>query len=66
VASPRAEDRLEQEIERAEAALQALEDELADPSAWAGPEASARSAARHEEAKRTVEELYRQLEEVVG
>jgi ATP-binding cassette subfamily F protein 3 len=66
VATPRAQDRLEQEIERAEAALQALEDELADPSAWAGPEASARSAARHEEAKQTVEELYRQLEEVVG
>jgi ATP-binding cassette subfamily F protein 3 len=62
----KAQDRLEREIERAEAALQHVEDELADPSAWAGPEASARSAARHEEARRTVEELYRQLEEIVG
>ena len=59
-------DRLEQEIEQAEAALQALEDELADPAAWVGPDVSARSAARHEEAKRMVEELYRQLEEVAG
>jgi ATP-binding cassette subfamily F protein 3 len=59
-------DRLEREIERAEAALQAVEDELADPAAWSGAEASARSAARHEEAKRTVDELYRRLEQIVG
>jgi ATP-binding cassette subfamily F protein 3 len=49
---------LEREIEQAEAALRALEDELSDPSAWASPQASARSAARHEAAKREVEELY--------
>jgi ATP-binding cassette subfamily F protein 3 len=49
---------LEREIEQAEAALRALEDELSDPSAWASPQASARSAARHEAAKRAVEELY--------
>ncbi|MBV8432536.1 MAG: ABC-F family ATP-binding cassette domain-containing protein [Solirubrobacterales bacterium] len=60
----KAQERLEQEIELAEAALHALEDELADPSAWAGPDASAKSTARHEEAKRTVDELYRQLEEI--
>jgi ATP-binding cassette subfamily F protein 3 len=53
--------RLELEIEAAEAALHALEDELADPAAWSGAEASARSAARHEQAKRAVEELYEQL-----
>jgi ATP-binding cassette subfamily F protein 3 len=59
-------DHLEREIELAEAALHQLEDELADPSAWSGPEASARSAARHEEARRTIEELYQQLEEIAG
>jgi ATP-binding cassette, subfamily F, member 3 len=64
--STREQDRLEQAIERAETALGALEEELADPAAWAGPEASAKSTARHEEARRTVEELYRQLEEIAG
>jgi ATP-binding cassette, subfamily F, member 3 len=49
---------LEREIEQAEAALKALEDELADPAKWSGSEKSARSTARHEEARRTVEELY--------
>ena len=58
--------RIEQEIEVAEAALKALEDELADPAAWSGADASARSAARHEEAKRTVEELYRRWEATAG
>jgi ATP-binding cassette subfamily F protein 3 len=59
-------DRLVREIELAEATLQKLEDELADPAAWAGAQASSKSTARHEEAKRTVEELYRQLEEIAG
>jgi ATP-binding cassette subfamily F protein 3 len=53
---------LEREIEAAEAALSALEDELADPSAWASPSASVRSTERHAGAKRTVEELYARLE----
>jgi ATP-binding cassette subfamily F protein 3 len=53
---------LEQEIERAEAALAAIEDELADPAAWSDPRRTARSTARHEEAKRTVEELYARWE----
>ena len=53
---------LEQEIERAEAALAKLEDELADPAAWANPRKTARSAARHEEAKRAVEDLYARWE----
>jgi ATP-binding cassette, subfamily F, member 3 len=57
---------LEQEIGRAEAALKRLEDELADPAAWAGQAASADSAARHEQARRAVDELYRQLEEIAG
>jgi ATP-binding cassette subfamily F protein 3 len=63
-AAPRDQDRLEREIEAAEAALRKLEEELADPAAWSGPESSARSAERHEQAKRTVEELYEQLERV--
>ena len=53
---------LERDIERAETALKSLEDELADPSAWASPTSSARSTERHTDAKKAVEELYAQLE----
>jgi ATP-binding cassette subfamily F protein 3 len=53
--------RLEQEIEAAEAALAALEDELADPAAWATPERTADSTRRHEQARRAVEQLYEQI-----
>ena len=54
--------RLEREIEAAEAALQAIEADLADPAAWATPESSARATERHELAKRAVEELYARWE----
>jgi ATP-binding cassette, subfamily F, member 3 len=57
---------LEAEIEAAEAALRTVEDALADPSAWATPEATAHSSARHEQAKRTVAELYERWEAVAG
>jgi ATP-binding cassette, subfamily F, member 3 len=57
---------LEAEIEAAEAALRAVEDDLSDPAAWATPEATARSTARHEEAKRVVAELYERWETVAG
>jgi ATP-binding cassette subfamily F protein 3 len=57
---------LEAEIEAAEAALRAVEDELSDPAAWATPEATARSSARHEEAQRVVAELYERWEAVAG
>jgi ATP-binding cassette subfamily F protein 3 len=57
---------LEREIEAAEAALRLLEDELADPAAWATPEKSAASTARHEEARRAVEDLYQRWEQVAG
>ncbi len=57
---------LEDQIEAAEATLRALEDELADPAAWSTPKKSARSTARHEAAKRAVDELYRRWEEVVS
>jgi ATP-binding cassette subfamily F protein 3 len=53
---------LERDIERAETKLKQLEEELADPSAWATPESSAKSTRRHAEAKRAVEELYAHLE----
>jgi ATP-binding cassette subfamily F protein 3 len=53
---------LEREVEKAEAALRALEDELADPSAWASPTSSERATKRHEAAKRAVEEAYARWE----
>ena len=58
--------KLEQQIESAEAALAAVEDELADPAAWASPDATARSSARHEQARQRVAELYERYETVAG
>jgi ATP-binding cassette subfamily F protein 3 len=58
--------RLEAEIETAEAALAAIEDQLADPGAWATPERSADSTKRHQEAKRVLDELYERYERVAG
>jgi ATP-binding cassette subfamily F protein 3 len=57
---------LEAEIEAAETALHAIEDELSDPAAWATPAATARSTTRHEEAKLRVAELYERWEAVAG
>jgi ATP-binding cassette subfamily F protein 3 len=54
--------KLERAVEDAEAALAALEDELADPKAWATKYESAKSTARHTAAKRAVEEAYAELE----
>ncbi|HET8955345.1 MAG TPA: ABC-F family ATP-binding cassette domain-containing protein [Solirubrobacterales bacterium] len=54
--------KLEQRIEKAEAELQALEDELADPAAWSSPGRVERASKRHAEAKAAVEELYREWE----
>jgi ATP-binding cassette subfamily F protein 3 len=53
---------LEREIEAAEEALKALEEELALPGAWATPEASKASSARHTGAKRAVEEAFARWE----
>ena len=53
---------LEREIEQAEEALKALEAELADPSAWSTPQRTAESTARHEAAKRAVEEAFARWE----
>jgi ATP-binding cassette, subfamily F, member 3 len=55
---------LEKEIERAEAELARLEEELADPGAWNDPRTAAKSTRRHEAAKQHVEQLYEQLEAV--
>lgn len=55
---------LESEIERAEAALAELERELADPTAWDDTERAAASAARHDEAKRALDVLYREWDAV--
>ncbi|MEZ5073812.1 MAG: ABC-F family ATP-binding cassette domain-containing protein [Solirubrobacterales bacterium] len=57
---------IEREIERAEAELRAVEDELADPAAWASPGRSRRATERHEAAKRAVQDLYERLEEAEG
>jgi len=57
-----AQDLAERDIEDAEAAMRALEDELADPAAWATQYESAKSSARHTAARRAVEEAYTRLE----
>jgi ATP-binding cassette subfamily F protein 3 len=54
--------KLEQAVEAAEAALVALEEELAGPEAWATPYETSKSTARHTAAKRAVEDAYAALE----
>ncbi len=55
----------EQAVEQAEAAMRALEDELADPAAWVTKYEAAKSEARHTAAKRAIEEAYERLEALV-
>ena len=57
---------LEREVERTEAALKALEDELADPAAWSTPERSAESTDRHEAAKQAVTRAYEEWEQATA
>jgi ATP-binding cassette, subfamily F, member 3 len=57
---------LEREVERAETALRRLEDELADPAMWSSPSRTERNTARHEKAKRAVEQAYARWEEASG
>jgi ATP-binding cassette subfamily F protein 3 len=57
--------RAERAIEHAETAMRALEDELADPAAWATPYESAKSQARHTAARRAVEDAYTRLEALI-
>jgi ATP-binding cassette, subfamily F, member 3 len=58
--------RAEREVEAAEAAFRALEDELADPGLWADPRRAADSTARHERARRELEQLYERWERALG
>jgi ATP-binding cassette subfamily F protein 3 len=60
-----AQQQAERAVEQAEAAMRALEDELADPAAWATQYESAKSEARHTAARRAVEEAYTRLEALV-
>ncbi len=62
----REQQKAERAIEAAETALKALEDELADPAAWATKYESAKSEARHTAAKRAVEQAYARLEALAG
>jgi ATP-binding cassette, subfamily F, member 3 len=55
---------LEREIEAAEATLANLEDDLADPTAWADPDRAAESTARHAAARRVVDDLYAEWERI--
>jgi ATP-binding cassette subfamily F protein 3 len=60
-----AQEKAEGAVEQAEAALKALEGELADPAAWATRYESAKSEARHTAATRAVEEAYALLETLI-
>jgi ATP-binding cassette subfamily F protein 3 len=58
--------RLEERIAKAEAQLKTVEEELADPAAWANPSRTEQATAKHEAAKAAVEELLGQWEAVQG
>ncbi len=57
---------LEGRIERAEAELARLEEELADPSAWNDPRSAEKSTKRHARAKKELEALYAEWETVAS
>jgi ATP-binding cassette subfamily F protein 3 len=59
-----AQQKAERAVEEAEAALRAVEHELADPAAWATQYESAKSQARHTAATRAVDQAYAGLEAV--
>jgi ATP-binding cassette subfamily F protein 3 len=58
----REQQKAERAVEEAEAAMRAIEDELADPAQWASKYEAAKSEARHTAAKRAVEQAYDRLE----
>ena len=49
---------LERDVERKEAALRELEDELADPTMWSSPSRTERNTRRHAAARKAVEDAY--------
>jgi ATP-binding cassette subfamily F protein 3 len=55
-------DRLAERIEQAEKELREVEDELADPEAWASPGRAERAGERHTAAKQAVADLYEEWE----
>jgi ATP-binding cassette subfamily F protein 3 len=55
----------ERAVETAEAAMRDLEDELADPAAWASKYEAAKSEARHTAARRAIEDAYARLETLI-
>jgi len=62
----REQQKAERAVEVAEAAMRAIEDELADPAQWATKYEAAKSEARHTAAKRAVEQAYDRLEALQG
>ena len=54
--------KLEGQVEKAEQALRALEDEMAEPGLWTDPDKAADMTARHEQAKSALEDLYERWE----
>jgi ATP-binding cassette, subfamily F, member 3 len=58
--------RLEQRIEKAESELKVVEEELADPGAWANPTRVEQATEKHNAAKAAVEELVAQWEAAQG
>ncbi|HLW96509.1 MAG TPA: ATP-binding cassette domain-containing protein, partial [Solirubrobacteraceae bacterium] len=62
----RAQEAAERAVERAEEALRALEEELADPAAWATRYEAAKNEARHTAARRAVDAAYAELESLLG
>jgi ATP-binding cassette subfamily F protein 3 len=62
----REQQKAERAVEAAEAAMRAIEDELADPAQWASKYEVAKSEARHTAAKRAVEQAYEHLEALQG
>jgi ATP-binding cassette subfamily F protein 3 len=58
-------EKAERAVEAAEAAQRTVEDELADPAAWATRYESAKSEARHTAAKRAVDDAYARLETLI-
>ena len=55
----------ERAVEAAEEALRTLEQELADPAAWATKYEAGKSEARHTAAKRAIDAAYAKLEALV-